>query len=246
MNTTHDHFGLPGFEAPFRICLSALLIALGSGCSATDTNPEAKAEEPLARFAASEETSAQLKVTSWQVYQQGEDARIVGRDGEQERKIELLVHQDAEQPGERVGIETLFPEPGAVTLSRTGGTAGESSDYATRVARALHTDLGEHATPLPRQNDDSAELGSASLALSKVNEGHIDIGWSMFSHGGNLSYPIGCPSGRAGYSTYTDNGIAFCAITDWMSQVGTDCGIRLTYQIGGGSWDTCHWFVYAQ
>jgi hypothetical protein len=65
----------------------ALLIATSSACVDTEAEPE----PPMATLAASDHTTTDLGVTSWDVATEGERVRVIGRDASGGRKVEMMV-----------------------------------------------------------------------------------------------------------------------------------------------------------
>ena len=235
--------------------IHALLLTLSTltfHAACTDAGAEDEAPvQPVATVEASSRSTAELGVATWEVFAEGEDYRIVGRDGDSARRVEMLVQPDADAPEERARIETVFPEQGTFHLTRAGSIEDAASEHSQRVGAAVHADLGSRTSlDVPDEGAGSAGEAGAALAAPYVrldSEGIEHLGWNLWPYSRNPTVGSWCRYGRirSDYGVYAERG-STCWVTGWATNDLHDCRIRLHLRVGGGHWDNFHWSVYTR
>jgi NedA-like, galactose-binding domain len=232
--------------------MSCLYVIRGSLCSiaalgmitacTADERAEDAAQAPVARFAASVRSTADLGVAAWEVRPDGADARVIGRDAASARQVELIIRRDAAAPDERVRIDAVYPDAGELQLSSTGVVEAAPSDYLRRLAEDVHADLGAGATPVA--GDDG--LGVAVSEIGTNDQGTIHAGWNLWAYEIRQTVGGACRSGtvRDHGEIYADYG-AFAVWTGWaFTAPQTDCTATFYMYINGGHWDDFHWRTF--
>lgn len=238
--------------------IHALLLTLSTftfhaACTDAGTEDEAPGQ-PVATAEASARSTAELGVATWEVFAEGEDYRIVGRDGDSARRVEMLVQPDADAPEERARIETVFPEQGTFHLTRAGSIEDAASEHARRVGAAVHADLGSRTSlDVPDEGAGAAEgTGAEASALAAPyvrldREGTEHLGWNLWPYTVNKTVGGWCRYGRirSHANIYAERG-SRCRVTGWATDEIRDCRVRLHMRVRGAFWDNFHWSVYTR
>jgi hypothetical protein len=200
-------------------------IALGTACT------DEAADQPVGTFEASARSTAELGVATWDVWPDGADFRIVGRDPAAARQLEMVVRFDADAPNERARIETTFPERGVLHLTRAGVIEDASSEYLQRVGTAVHADLGQ-GTVSAGPGDG---FGTTTSALTLDGQGVEHLGWNLWGYAVVKHVNGWCKDGKTrSYATvYSDYG-AYCYVIGWATDIPTDCTARLYLEVSSG------------
>jgi hypothetical protein len=216
-------------------------LTLFAGCAEVNL-PQDPTEPPLARLVASERSTAELGVATWEVRADGADVQVIGRDAGSARQVELIVRRDAAAPEDRVQIEAVFPQRGALQLDRTGVIEAASSDYLRRLGADIHADLGQGATPVVVDGG----LGSATSAIAINDRGTIHLGWQLFGYTVNTTVGGACRTGTIRHhgEIYADYGASAVWLGWAYSGPATDCTAKFSMSVQNGHWDDFHWSIF--
>jgi hypothetical protein len=208
-----------------------LLLALAVPACATDA--PAEVQQPLTRLAASAPSNA-MGVMSWELHEEGEAMRIIGRGPDAQRTVELVAERDAAKPDELVHVDVVFPERGTFDIARGGKVSGAATTFLTGLGDAVKKDMAEG----------SVSLTPAPFIEYLQGEGHVEMGWSFFGYNANVDVNNWCGQGtRAYFEAYSSYGSS-CWVNRWTTNTPYDCRINLHYGIGGWRTDVCNWMVY--
>lgn len=211
--------------------LGLLLLALAAPACATDAPVEER--QPLTRLAASTPSNA-MGVMSWELHEEGEAMRIIGRGIDAQRTVELVAQRDAATPEDLVHVEVVYPERGTFDIVRGGDVAGATTAFLQGLGAAVTKDMAQGSVPLT----------PAPFVEYLQGEGHINMGWSMFGYNANIDVNGFCGQGtRSYYEAYSSYG-ASCWVNRWTTNTPYDCRINLHYGITGWRTDVCNWMVY--
>src|SRR5207253_2280950 len=119
-----------------------LLAPLFASCAVDADEPA-----PFTTLAATQEVTAKLGVTTWDVTRLDEGVRVVGLDPAMNRNVEMIVQRDARTPDDRVHVDVVFPEAATFDLTSSGDLEGALSDSAKLFGDAAQSDLAHHTTP---------------------------------------------------------------------------------------------------
>jgi hypothetical protein len=134
-------------------------LALAAGCA--DHKTEAPAETLIATKPASAETTASSGVVSWQVYQGLERLHVVGLDGAEVRRAEVISRGESDEPEVTSEIEVVLPVAGTLRLRGDGTVASSTLDpSAWPLLAAIQRDVGELGGKA-----DGMSCADASIAL---------------------------------------------------------------------------------
>jgi len=224
-----------------------------TACAEVDTAAAHK-ESRLASLAASERSTAELGVGTWNIQADGEETRIVGRDAASARRVELIVRRDAAAPDERVQLEAVFPERGKLELTRAGVVGDPPSEYLRRLAIDVHADLGQGASHVVAADGLGANNSAFSVTDLRISDkGTIHVDWGLFGHGMSLNVSGPCRAGttRDHVEIYADNAVYGSTATwtwEFPSPPGpdTDCAAHVSLYVSGDHWDNFQWRVYSR
>jgi hypothetical protein len=213
------------------------IMALAACSTSEDTNEST----PVAKFAASQQTTSELGVTIWEVHPDGAGVdRLVGRDASGERVVEMTLHRNA--PGEDV----VDMETDAGTLRLTpDGVASASSADARRLGLDVGKDLGKDAIRL----DGVVGPTVTTYAVTDPREqakGDVSFGWNLFSQFQRIFVGGTCHANTTRYNGVIVSDYGALGIwTGWQwSSPNTDCNAIFDMYVNGGHWDNFHWRVY--
>ncbi len=231
-----------------RLVGSALTIVLAATTPACVEASDEQTDAPIAKFAASERTTSEMGVKTWEVRNDGTEDHLTGRDASSERVVEMILHRDRTAAVETVDAETVFPGSGTVRLTAAGVATASSAD-ARRLGLGVSSDLGPNAVRLEDGHDG---LGTSVAASSVIDprldsQGNLHIGWNMFYQSQILTTPTTtCATNKTQHhgEIFSD----FGSRADWIGWVNpttvTDCTARFVWQVEGGRWDDFHWKVF--
>lgn len=223
-------------------------VTLFAGCLGSDE----PSESPIARFAASDRSVADLGVTSWEVLPDGADTRVVGYGDGSARLVEAILRRDAATAEERVRIEGVFPEQGTVEITNAGGVEGTASDALRTLAIDLNADLGKAAKPLalPVPPGDGLGTASSELGLIADKSGVYPMGWNLWGYCHHPSLPetqTACRGTNVRHhaEAFADGG-SYWSWDAWVSGSNNDCQANFTMCVGAGRWDNFRWSVHSE
>jgi hypothetical protein len=231
--------------------VQGLLFVVSAGTLGAACTDEATPEQPVGTFQASERSIAELGVSTWEVFPDDADFRIVGRDASASRQLELRIQYDDAAPDERVRIETVFPERGTFHLLRDGTLEGATSELAQRVGAIVQADLNQADLNQGTVSSSPGDgFGTTTSALSIAYSNTEYMGWNLWGYSRVITVGGWCESGKvrdfttvaADYGAYsTPQPLPF----GWVSALNTDCTARFYLSVQNGHYDTFRWFIYA-
>jgi hypothetical protein len=225
-----------------RGSISVLSVLTLSACA--EVHSEEPTETPTARFEASERSTAELGVAHWEVWVDGADSRVIGRDPAAARKLEMIVRPDA-AASDRLQIEVVFPEAGELAITRAGAVENTTSDSLRRLGANVSSDLGNGATPVAPVVEERG-IGTISSELGVNNQGTIHLGWNLWGYTRRETVGGRCRTDRERdhAEIYADYG-AFSTFVAWGSPGDPlDCTALFEMSVQNGHWDDFHWRIF--
>jgi len=218
--------------------LSALTVI--SACADVDV-ASPPTEPPLTTRVASERSTAELGVATWEIRADGAQTRVTGRDAASAQRVDLIIRRDAAAPDDRVQIEAVFPERGELQLTRDGLVGDPSSEYLRRLGNDVLADLGQSAASVVAGGGLDATNSAFASNDPRVNyEGTIHVDWGLFGHGMNV--PIGGPCRPGTNKDRVEISVLYpafgSATFSWnFLSSPTDCSGVLSMSVAGDHWD---------